>query len=93
MVSRASSSLSTLLDRGGELVWSADEKASVFSAHFDAYHCRDSFQKLHSCDPSPVLCSVASCSSLICSLLLDLDLYGGNDPNRPMACFHFFTSR
>ena len=43
-----SSNLPSLVDRGGKLVWSADEKASLFSAHFDAKQCRDGF---HSCDP------------------------------------------
>ena len=37
----ASSSLPPLADRGRELVWSADEKASLFSAHFDAKLCRE----------------------------------------------------
>ena len=38
-----SSSLSPLVARGSKLVWSADENASVFSAHFDARQCKDSF--------------------------------------------------
>ena len=50
-----SSSLLLLVDRGGRLVWSAEEKASLSSAHFDTKQCRDSFQQPHFCDPSPVL--------------------------------------
>ena len=41
----------------------ADEKVSMFLAHFDAKQYRDSFQQPHSCDPSSVLCSVAFRSS------------------------------
>ena len=58
-----SSSLPLLVDRRGKLVWSADEKASLFSTHFHAKQCRDGFHQPHSCDPSPVLCSVAFQSS------------------------------
>ena len=49
----------------------------MFSAHFDAKQCRDSFQQPQACDPSPV-CSSAFRSNCICSLLLELDSYGGN---------------
>ena len=42
----ASSSLPPLMDRGGRLVWSADEMASLFSAHSDAKQCRGSFNSL-----------------------------------------------
>ena len=75
----ANSRLPPLLDKESRLVWSVDEKASLFSAHFEAKQCRDSFQQPHSCDPTPVLYSVAFRSSSLCSLLLDLDPYGGND--------------
>ena len=54
-----SSSFPPLLDRGGRPVWSVDEKASLFSAHFAAKQCTDSLQQLYSCDPCPVFCSVA----------------------------------
>ena len=60
------------------LVCSADEKASLFSAIFEAKQCSDSFQQPHSCDSSPVLCSIAFRSSFVTSLLLDLYLYDGN---------------
>ena len=43
----ASSRLPLLVERGDKLLWSADEKASLFSAHFDAKQCRDSFQQSH----------------------------------------------
>ena len=58
----ASPSLPRLVDRGGRLVWSAEEKASLFSAHFDAKQWRDSFQQPHSCDPSPA-------ATMFCCLL------------------------
>ena len=77
----------SLVDRGGKPVWSAEEKAFLFLAHFNAKHCRDSFQQPQACDLSPILCSVAFWSSLICNLLLDLDSNGGTIP---MVCFHFF---
>ena len=49
----ATSSLRPLVARCGKQVWSADERASLFSAHLDAKQCRNSFQH-----PFPVLCSV-----------------------------------
>ena len=39
----ASSSLPPLSDREAKLIWSADEKASMFSAPFDAKQCRVGF--------------------------------------------------
>ena len=33
--------------------------APLFFAHFDVKQCRFSFQQSHSCDSSPVLCTVA----------------------------------
>ena len=72
----ASSSLPPLVDGRDRPVWSAYEKALIFSAYFDAKQCRDSCQQSHSCDLSPVLSSVAFRSSFIHSLLLDLDPYG-----------------
>ena len=77
----ASSSLPHLIDRGDKLVGSADEKAPLFSAHFDAKKCKDSCRQPHSCDSTSVLCSVAFQSSFVCSLLLDLNPYGGNNPD------------
>ena len=73
-----------LVDRKGKLVWSVDEKASMFSAYFDAKQCRESFLQPYFCGPFSVMCSVAFWSSFVRSLLLDLDSYGG---------FHFFISR
>ena len=73
----ASSSLPTLEDRGGKLVWSAEENAFLFIAHFDAKQFRDRFQHLQACDPSSVLCFVACRSSFICRLFLNFDFYGG----------------
>ena len=49
--------------------------------HFDAEQARDSFQQPHSCDPSPILGSIAFRSSFIRNLLLNLDPYGGNYPD------------
>ena len=48
---------------------------------FDAKQGRDNFQQSHSCDLSPVLCCVAFRSSFVRSLLLNLDPYGGSDPD------------
>ena len=84
----ASSSLSPLVDKGGRNVWSADKKASLFSAHSGAKQRRDSFQHPYSCDSCPVLCSVAFRFSFVCSLLLDLDPNGGNDPNGMFSHFY-----
>ena len=81
----ASTSLPPLLDRGGKLVWSAEEKVSLFSADVNAKQCRGSFQKPQACEPSPVLYSVVFWSRFICSLLLDLDRV----KMIPMVCFHF----
>ena len=89
----ASSSLTPLVERRGRLVWSADEKASLFSTHFDAKQYRDSFLQLHSCNPFPVLCSVVFKSSSIRSLLLDLDLYGGYDPDDMFPLFYKQVTR
>ena len=41
----ASFNLSPLVNRGGKLIWSADEKASLFSAYFDAKQCSGIFQQ------------------------------------------------
>ena len=60
----------------------------MFSAHFDAKQCMDSFQQPHICDPSSVLCSVAFRSSFIRRLLLDPDSYGGNDPAVLLPLFY-----
>ena len=65
------------MDRGGNLVWSADE-ASLLSAYFDAKQCRDCFQQPHSYDSSPVLYYAAFLSIFVRSLFQDLDPYGGN---------------
>ena len=51
----ASSFLPPLVDRGGKLAWSVDEKISLFSVHFAAKQCRGSFQLPHSWDRSPIL--------------------------------------
>ena len=82
MVFNESSSLPPLLDRGVRLIWSADEKVSLFSANSNAKQCRDSLQQPHSWDSFPVLCSVVFRSSPVQSLFLDQNPYGGNNPNR-----------
>ena len=71
-----SSSLPPVMDRGGWLVCSADEKASLFPAHFEAKQCRNSFQQPYSCGHCSMLRSVAFRSSLVCKL--PLNPYGGN---------------
>ena len=92
MVFAASSSLPPLVDRRGRLVLSAAEKVSLL-AYSDAKQCRDSFQQPHSCDPFPVLCSVAFRSGSIRRLLLDLDPYGGNDPDGMFPLFYKQVTR
>ena len=49
--------------------------------HFDAKQWRNNLQQPHSCDPYSVLCSVAFRSSLVRSLLLDLNPHGENAPD------------
>ena len=82
-----SSSLPPLVNRGGRIFLSADDKALLFSRHFDAKQCRDSFQQSCFCDPCPVLYSVGFRFSFVRSLLLDLDPYGGNDPDGMFPLF------
>ena len=77
-----SSSLSPLLDRGGRLVWSADEKTQLFSAYLYAKQCRNIFQQPYPCDRCPILRSVA------CRLPLYLDPYGGNDTDGMFPLFY-----
>ena len=84
----ARSSLPPLSDIKGKLVCSAIKKASVFSAFVDAKQCRGGFQQPHSCGPSQVRCSVALQPSSIYSLLLDLDPYGGKDPDGMFPIFY-----
>ena len=67
----ASSNLPPLVERRVKLVWSADEKVSLFSGYFDAKQYRDSFQQPYCCDFFPVMCFLAFQSSVIRSLLLD----------------------
>ena len=83
----ASSSLLPLVDKRGRLVLSADEKASLFSAHLDANHYKESFQQPHSSGPSPLLCSVALRSSFLRSLVLNLDPYSGKDSDEMFLLF------
>ena len=61
--------------------WSAYDKASLFSAPFDAIHCRDSIQQPHSCDASLALTSFGFQSSFVRSLLLYLDPYARSNPD------------
>ena len=75
------------------MVWSADEKASLFSAHFDAKQCRYSFLQLHSCDPSPIQCFVAIRSSFVRNLLLNLDPYGKNNSGGIFTLFYKQAAR
>ena len=56
--------------------------------HYNAKQCRDSFQQQHSWDPFPILCSVAFRFSFVRSLLLDLNLYSGNDSNGMFPLFY-----
>ena len=69
-------------------MWSACDKASLFSAHFDAKQCRNRFRQPHSCDPFPILCSVAFQSILFAVYFSILTV-----EMMLLVCFHFFTSR
>ena len=89
----ASSSLSPVVDKGSKLVWSPDEKASLFLVYFDAKQCRDNIQQPHSCDPYLTLCSDAFRYSFIRSLFLDLYPYGGNDPDGMAPLFYRQVAR
>ena len=89
----ASSSLPPLVDREGKLIWSADEKACLLSAQFDAKQCRNHFQQPHSCDSCLVMYSVAFLSSFICSMLLDTNPYGENDPDGMFPFFYKQVAR
>ena len=89
-VFHSSSSLLPFFDKGGKLIWSVDEKVSLFSEHFDTKQSGDSYQQPQSCDPSLVLCSVSFRSSFIRSLLLVWIL---TVEMILMKCSHFFTSR
>ena len=60
---------------------------------FHAKQCRDSFLQPHFCDSSPVLCSAASLSNFVGSLLLDLDPYGENDPDGMFTLFYNLVTR
>ena len=84
----ASSALPHLVDRGGKLVLSADEKSSLCSTHFDAKQCRDTFQQQHYCDLSSVLCSVAFWSSFIRNLLLAVEPYSKNNADGMFPLFY-----
>ena len=52
-----------------------------------AKQCRDILKQPYACDTFPVLGSVAVQFGFIRSLLLDLESYGGNDPD---GMFPFF---
>ena len=76
-----SSNLPHVVDREERLVWSAEENALLFSARFDDKQCSNSFQQPCSCDRCSMLRFVALRSRFVRRLPLDLDPYGGNDPN------------
>ena len=84
----ASSRLPPLIDRGGKLARPADKKASFFSTPFCTKQCRERFQRIHSCDPSLVLCYVAFRFNFVRNLFLDLDHYGGNNLDGMLVLFY-----
>ena len=63
-----SSSLSPLADMGCKLIW-----VSLFLVHFDAQQCRGGSRIF------VTLCSITFWSNFVCSVLLDLDSYCGNN--------------
>ena len=81
-------SMLPLANRCSRLIWSADEKASLILPHFDAKQRGNCFQQPLSSDHCPVLRYVVFRSNFVRSLLLDLDSYGGNDPDGMLPIFY-----
>ena len=69
-----------LLGPGGGLVTGREERAELFSSHFDSKRSREDLTLPLVCQIRPSFCSNAFRSREVESLLLDLDSYGGCDP-------------
>ena len=65
-------------------------KADLLSDHFDSKQSREAVDLPLTYHPSPSLTTFAVRSSVVRSLLLDLDLYGGTDP---LGVFPLFLKR
>ena len=71
------SSIPPLLGPGVGLVTGLEERAELFSSYFDG---KQNITLLLACHIRPSSCSIAFHSREVKSLLLDLDSYGGCDP-------------
>ena len=76
----ASPSLPALRGNGGALVFDPAGKADLLGSHFDSKQNREHIVLPQGCFPEPECSSLAFRSSLVVSLLLDLDSGGGVDP-------------
>ena len=86
----SSSSLPSLISKGGGLVCELVGKADLLSDHFDSKQSREAVDLPLTCHPSPSLATFAFRSSEMRRFSLDLDPYGGTDP---WGMFPFFLKR
>ena len=75
------SGLPPLLRSDGTSIYSPKEKAELLSEVFKSKQCGEPLALPPSCSPKPELTSMAFRSKEVKALLLDLDNYGGIDPN------------
>ena len=75
-----SPSIPPLLGPGSGLVTGREERAELFSSHFDGKQSREDIMLPLACHVIPSFCSIAFRSKEVKNLLLDLDSYGGCDP-------------
>ena len=76
----SSSSLSSLVSKGGGLACESVGKADLLSDHFDSKQSREAVDLQLTCHPSPSFSAFAVRSSELKRLLLDFDPYGCADP-------------
>ena len=75
-----SSSLPTLVCRGGGLAFQSVAKADLLSDHFDSKQSRETVDIPPTCHPSHSFKTFAFRSSEVRTILLDFGPYGGCDP-------------
>ena len=76
-----------LMGPGGSLVTGREERAELFSSHFDGKQSREDITLLVSCHIRPSFCCIAFRSREVKNLLLDLESYGGCDPQGFFSLF------
>ena len=86
----SSSSLPSLVRKGGGLVCESVGKADLLSDHFDSKQSRKAVDISLTCHPSPSLTTFAFRSSEVRRLLFDLVPYGGT---HPLGMFPLFLKR